>query len=143
MTKTRLSIIRRMNGMIPARVVPKFAQDVIDAVTDLFRDEVFERFPRSTDPAVEESNYWSRLDYYKKKVMSAFLREYHTDELDTLLRGRVVPTGMAAIWFHQYIAAIKRACGDSNNHAVDCPLSIEVDELQDAHYIKRSYTSTT
>ena len=135
MTKTRLSIVRRMNGDVPARFVPKFVQDAIDIVTDLFREEVFEKYPRSDDPEVEEQRYWERLDFYKKKVMSAFLREYHTDALDALLQGHTVTNGMAAIFFHQYVAAIKRS-SDGNNVDVDCPLSIEADEINDAYYRK-------
>lgn len=130
MTKTRLSIIRRMNGSVPARSVPKFVQDAIDIVIDLFREEVFQKFPRSNDPDVEETFYWARLDFYKKKVMSAFLREYHTDELDRLLRGRAVTNGMAAIFFHQYVAAIKRACDTGTVVDVDCPLSVDVGDVQ-------------
>ena len=131
MTKTRMSIIRRMNGLVPGRTVPKFVQDVIDHVIDLFREECFDTFPRSANSDVEETRYWSRLDFYKKKVMSAFMREYHTDDLDKLLRGRSIPTGTAAIWFHQYVAAIKRAC-DSQYVEADCPLSIDVGDVQTA-----------
>lgn len=134
MTKTRLSIIRRMHGDVPARPVPKFVQDAIDIVTDLFRDDAFARFPRSKDPAVEEHNYWARLDYYKQKVMGAFLREYRTDALDRLLNGRTITNGMAAIFFHQYIAALKRSTPAMID--ADCPLSIEMDEIQDADYYK-------
>lgn len=138
MTKTRLSIIRRMNGNVPARSVPKFVQDAIDIVVDLFKDEVFEKYPRSNDPAVEETRYWERIDFYKKKVMSAFLREYHTDELDRLLRGRAITSGMAAIFFHQYVAAIKRACDVENGTAVDdCPLSVDIGDVQQSVYRHR------
>lgn len=138
MTKTRLSIIRRMTGNVPARSVPKFVQDVIDIVVDLFKDEVFEKYPRSNDAAVEETRYWERLDFYKKKVMAAFLREYHTDELDRLLRGRAITSGTAAIFFHQYVAAIKRACDtDTTVDIEDCPLSIDVGDVQQNVYRHR------
>lgn len=130
MTKTRLSIIRRMNGSVPARAVPKFVQDAIDIVINLFREEVFQTFPRSNNPDIEETRYWQRIDFYKKKVMSAFMREYHTDDLDRLLRGRSIPTGTAAIWFHQYVAAIKRACDTGTVVEVDCPLSVTVGDVQ-------------
>lgn len=138
MTKTRFSVLRRINGDLPAMPVPKFAQDVIDIIIDLFRDEVFEKFPRSENPDVEEHRYWERLDFYKKKVMAAFLREYHTDELDRLLRGRTVTTGTAAIFFHQYVAAIKRSAYNAHVE-VDCPLSVEIGEIQDAFYKKSSH----
>lgn len=137
MTKTRLSIIRRMNGSVPARSVPKFAQDVIDIVVDLFKDEVFREFPRSSDPYIEETRYWERLDFYKKKVMSAFLREYHTDDLDRLLRGRAITSGTAAIFFHQYVAAIKRACDNDAVVEVDCPLSVDIGDVQQNVYQHR------
>lgn len=137
MTKTRLSIIRRMNGSLPARSVPKFVQDVIDIVIDIFREEVFQAFPRSTDPAIEETRYWERIDFYKKKVMSAFLREYHTDDLDRLLRGRAITSGTAAIFFHQYVAAIKRACDADETAGVDCPLSIDIGDVQQSVYKHR------
>lgn len=137
MTKTRMSIIRRMNGSLPDRSVPKFVQDAIDIVIDLFREEVFEVFPRSNDPDTEETRYWERIDFYKKKVMSAFLREYHTDDLDRLLRGRAITSGMAAIFFHQYVAAIKRACDKDTDVEVDCPLSVDIGDVQQNVYKHR------
>lgn len=129
MTKTRLSVLRRMDGSIRSYAVPKFAQDVIDHMSDILSAEAFKKWPRSTDPRTEEENYWHRLDFYKTHAIKAFLREYRNDVLDTLLRGRAINSGQAAIWFNQYIASIKKG-NDAVIGIDDDVLSVTAGDLQ-------------
>lgn len=129
MTKTRYSVLRRMEGSIRSYAVPKFAQDVIDHVSDAFAAEAFKNWPRSSDARTEEENYWHRLDFYKTHAIKAFLREHRNDVLDTLLRGRAINSGQAAIWFNQYIASIKKG-NDAVIGVDDDVMSIQASEIQ-------------